>query len=68
MTSLRLGGESILKAAVPAFGCLCGLLYCCWILHCSRNSYFPPDASYKVEVTVTTSDGTVIKPVARAPR
>jgi hypothetical protein len=38
------------------------------MVHRSRASYFPPDTSYKVEVTVHGPDGNVIKPIARAPR
>jgi hypothetical protein len=38
------------------------------MVHRSRNSYFPPDTSYKVEVTVHGPDGKIIKPIARAPR
>jgi len=43
-------------------------LYCCWMVHRSRTSYFPPDTTYKVEVTVTGPDGKIIKSIARAPR
>jgi hypothetical protein len=38
------------------------------MIHRYRTSYFPPDTTYKVEVTVHGPDGAVIKPIARAPR
>jgi hypothetical protein len=56
------------KASVPAAISFAVLLYCCWMVHRSRSSYFPPDTTYKVEVTVTGPDGKIIKPIARVPR
>jgi hypothetical protein len=38
------------------------------MVHRSRHSYFPPDTTYKVEVTVHGPDGQIIKPIARAHR
>ena len=57
-----------MKAKVPAVICFVVFLYCCWMVHRSRNSYFPPDTSYKVEVIVHGPDGEIIKPIARAPQ
>ncbi len=57
-----------MKATVPALIGFAVFLYCCWMVHRSRHSYFPPDTTYKVEVTVTGPDGKIIKPIARAPR
>jgi hypothetical protein len=57
------------RASIPAYGCMVALLYCCWVVHRARNSYFPLNTADKVEVTITVTgpDGKIIKPIARAP-
>jgi hypothetical protein len=57
------------RATVPAYICLVALLYCCWMFHRARNSYFPLNSVDKVVVTVTVTgpDGKIIQPIARLP-
>jgi hypothetical protein len=57
------------RAKIPAYVCLFALLYCSWMVHQARSSYFPLNSEDKVEVTITVTgpDGRVIKPIARAP-
>jgi hypothetical protein len=50
----------VVKAALPAFLCFAGFLFCSWQVHRSRNVA----ARYKVEITVYGPDGKVI-PAAR---
>ncbi len=58
-----------MRASIPAYACIVALLYCCWVVHRARNSYFPLNSVDKVEVTITVTgpDGKIIKPIARAP-
>jgi hypothetical protein len=51
---------AVVKAALPAFLCFAGLLFCSWHVH--RNKHAA--TQYKVEITVYGPDGKVI-PAAR---
>jgi hypothetical protein len=46
------------KAALPAFLCFAGFLFCAWQVHRSRSVA----AHYKVEITVYGPDGKIIPP------
>jgi hypothetical protein len=52
-----------MRAWVPAAICLGVILYCCHGVYLAKRSYFPPGASYKVDVTVTGPDGQAIPAV-----
>jgi len=40
-------------------------VYSCRVIYLAKRSYFPPGATYQVDITVTGPDGAVIPPVER---
>ena len=52
-----------MRAWIPAILCFLVFIYSCRTVYIVKHSYFPPEAHYKIDITVTGPDGEVIPAV-----